>query len=418
MLVVEKYLETSSFLWLLRDRAVTAPHYTLEFLSRLDNRVEAHIDGLRVAGDAGWGLLVEQLQFEEAGEVFAAAVLAFESHDGARIERVLEVAERVPDTVPGFVSALGWVEKPRLQGTVKAFLGASSPFLRRLGIAACAVHRVDPQGALGQALADPDPALRARALKAAGELGCADLLEVVRQHLNDDDAACRSWAAWSAVLLGDRRQAPRTLLAIASDPASPWRERALRLIPRLLASNSAQAWFRPMADDPALLRPLIAAIGTHGDPRYVPWLIRQMGTAPVARFAGEAFSMITGVDLAYADLEGEWPEGFTAGPTEDPEDEDVEMDPDEDLPWPAPALVESWWGENAVRFPAGRRFLCGQPVSEAHCREVLRTGYQRQRIAAALELALMRPDRPLFEWRAPAFRQQAALNANAGLGPA
>jgi hypothetical protein len=40
---------------------------------------------------------------------------------------------------------------------------------------------------------------------------------------------------------------------------------------------------------------------------------------------------------------------------------------------------------------------------------VLRSGYQRQRIAAALELALMRPDRPLFERRAPAFRQQALL---------
>ena len=171
-----------------------------------------------------------------------------------------------------------------------------------------------------------------------------------------------------------------------------------------------------MAEDPARLRPLIMAVGAHGDPHYVPWLIRQMGTPPVARVAGEAFSTITGVDLAYEDLEGDWPEGFTAGPTEDPEDEDVEMDPDEDLPWPAPALVERWWAENAARFPAGGRFLCGQPVSEPHCLEVLRTGYQRQRIAAALELALMRPDRPLFEWRAPAFRQQAALKAGAGLG--
>ena len=42
--------------------------------------------------------------------------------------------------------------------------------------------------------------------------------------------------------------------------------------------------------------------------------------------------MITGVDIAYEDLEGAWPEGFVAGPTEDPEDENVAMDPDEDLP--------------------------------------------------------------------------------------
>jgi len=52
----------------------------------------------------------------------------------------------------------------------------------------------------------------------------------------------------------------------------------------------------------------------------------------LARVAGEAFTMITGVDIAYEDLEGAWPEGFVAGPTEDPEDENVAMDPDEDLP--------------------------------------------------------------------------------------
>ena len=121
--------------------------------------------------------------------------------------------------------------------------------------------------------------------------------------------------------------------------------------------------------------------------------------------------MITGVDLAYQDLEGEWPEGFHAGPTENPEDEDVAMDADEDLPWPNPQLVGRWWDENGPRFAAGERNLCGQPIAEANCREVLRSGYQRQRIGAALELALLRPDAPLFEWRAPAFRQKALLAA-------
>ena len=31
---------------------------------------------------------------------------------------------------------------------------------------------------------------------------------------------------------------------------------------------------------------------------------------------GESFTLITGVDIAFEDLEGEWPEGFEAGPTE------------------------------------------------------------------------------------------------------
>jgi hypothetical protein len=55
------------------------------------------------------------------------------------------------------------------------------------------------------------------------------------------------------------------------------------------------------------------------------------------------------------------------------------------------------------------RYLCGQPISRENCRRVLIEGFQRQRIAAALELALLNPDEPLFEWRAPGWRQQEWL---------
>ena len=51
----------------------------------------------------------------------------------------------------------------------------------------------------------------------------------------------------------------------------------------------------------------------------------------------------------------------------------------------------------------------GKPITAEHCQHVLRSGFQRQRNAAALELALMRPDAPLFETRAPGFRQHHGL---------
>jgi hypothetical protein len=51
----------------------------------------------------------------------------------------------------------------------------------------------------------------------------------------------------------------------------------------------------------------------------------------------------------------------------------------------------------------------GQPISRENCRRVLIEGYQRQRIAASFELALLNPDEPLFEWRAPGGRQQEWL---------
>ena len=55
-------------------------------------RVEAHIDGLRVAGDHGWRLSEKALDWKQTGEVFTAGVLALESNDPVRLNRVLEFA--------------------------------------------------------------------------------------------------------------------------------------------------------------------------------------------------------------------------------------------------------------------------------------------------------------------------------------
>src|ERR1035441_4053761 len=96
--------------------------------------------------------------------------------------------------------------------------------------------------------------------------------------------------------------------------------------------------------------------------------------------------MITGVDIAFEDLDGEKPEGFEAGPTENPEDEDVEMDPDEHLAWPDPELIAKWWSQHQGQIQKGVRYLLGKPISVDWCQQVLRHGRQRQRAAAALAL--------------------------------
>ena len=169
------------------------------------------------------------------------------------------------------------------------------------------------------------------------------------------------------------------------------------------------SWQKELAQNPDTIRLGAIGAGVIGDPLLIPWLVEQMKIPPLARVAGEAFTMITGVDIAYENLEGKWPEGFEAGPTENPEDEDVEMDPDEDLPWPNPELIQGWWGKNKGRFRSGTRYLLDKPIAVEQCQHVLRYGYQRQRAAAAIELAMLQPGQPLFEVRAPGFRQQQML---------
>src|SRR5262249_7833814 len=157
---------------------------------------------------------------------------------------------------------------------------------------------------------------------------------------------------------------------------------------------------------PANQRVLLQGAGVAGDPHYVPWLIKQMEDLKLTRLAGESFSFITGLDLAYLDLERKPPEGVEFGPNDDPNDDNVDMDPDDGLPWPDPVKIQKWWDTNKHRFQAGVRYFMGEPVTVENCKRVLRVGYQRQRIAAALYLSLLQPGTPLFPTSAPAWRQQ------------
>jgi uncharacterized protein (TIGR02270 family) len=173
--------------------------------------------------------------------------------------------------------------------------------------------------------------------------------------------------------------------------------------------QSAHGWLASLGRDPANLRWLIRGAGLAGDPAYLPWLIGQMADIKTTRLAGEAFSLITGLDLAWLDLEVKPPQNFESGPNDDPNDPNVEMDEDDGLPWPDAVKLQAWWHTNSQRFQPGMRYFMGQPLNRDHCLRVLKEGFQRQRIAAALYLSLLNPGTPLFEWRAPARRQQRLL---------
>jgi len=286
---------------------------------------------------------------EESGEVFAAAVLAFESGQDQRIKMVLEAAATDPVLSRGLISALGWLRFDQVKEHIDQLLQSLTHELRRIGVAASAVHRQDPGSILVDALNDEDTFLKARAIRAVGELGRIDLLSMLKNQLAAEDKDCQFWAAWSTVLLGDRDEALEFLKTLATSE-SPFRERALNLTLRVMDNTSAQNWLKEMSQQPDWLCYAVIGAGVAGDPVRIPWIIEHMEVPELARVAGEAFTMITGVDIAYENLEGEWPESFEAGPTENPEDEGVKMDSDEDFPWPDAQLIDKWWAKNKAMF--------------------------------------------------------------------
>lgn len=408
--VVAEHAQEVACLWGSRQFSITAPHVDLYQLARHDNRIAAHFDGLRVAGGHGVACCGTALEQGAGGEVFAASVLALEQKSGTLLSQLLEMAATSPQFEGGMISAVGWVSSSHLQGLAKEWLRSSASYCRRLGIAACAQHRVDPGSALTKAVSDRDDSLRKIGLVSVGDLGRTDLLENVVSHLNDTDSHTCSLAISAAIMLGDRGQS----ISIASQVgpvALSWQALSLllKVMPLAAAHELLAVLAQPGEKNPAIKRRLIRGCGMIGDTRYVPWLIGLMSEDAYARSAGEAFSMITGLDLWQPPFFRPQPDVFESGPSEDPNDENVAMDEDEGLPWPHQESALQWWRQNQPRFSAGIRTLMGQPVTREHCINVLRNGYQRQRMAAAQYLCLLQPGTPLFNTAAPAWRQQRWL---------
>ena len=97
------------------------------------------------------------------------------------------------------------------------------------------------------------------------------------------------------------------------------------------------------------------------------------------------------------------------GPNDDRDDTNVAMDKDDSLPWPDCSKIAGWWRANGVRFTSGTRYFMGGVPTPASYVEVLKTGFQRQRIAAAEYLSLFVPGTPLFNTAAPAWRRERWL---------
>jgi uncharacterized protein (TIGR02270 family) len=405
--IVAQHADESAFLCRQRGVALGSAQLTLRQLARHDDRLAAHIDGLRVAAEAGWHPTPPGPDHESCA-LFAAAVLALEAGDVARIGALLSQAEEMPTLQPGLIAAFGWISAAFLQGIARQLLTAKSPFHRRVGIACCVAHGADPGHPLIGAVTDPEPVLRAAALSAVGQLGKFELDSMCVPQLGDENPGCRLAAAACAVTLGNRGIALDALTRIALEPGAG-RAEAFRLTLQAMNLRDAHGVLQQLRTDPDQLRWLIQGSGIAGDPAYVSWLINHMRQDKTARLAGEAFTLITGADFNRLQLERDRPETFESGPNDDPHDPNVDMDPDDGLPWPDAPRVDEWWAANGDRFQQGIRYFMGAPVTREHCTDVLKNACQRQRIVAAHYLCLLEPGTPLFNTSAPAWRQQRLL---------
>ena len=401
--ILEQHGEEAAFLWFLRSAAVDAPHYNLGELLQLDGRVEAHLDGWRVGGDAAWALAEASLGAEEPGEVFAAAVLALESGSSDRIERVYDAATSQPELALecGLVSAAGWVEERFAEPFIREGIRDTRPERRSVALRAAGVRRLPIFEAAEPGDWRGHPRTEAAMIRGLGEVGRADSIAHCLEGTRSEDPDVRFWGAWSAALLGSRDGLE--ILREVAEAGGRHAGRALQLAGRAMGLEDARAWHRALASRPETLRASVQLAGAMGDPGLIPFLLETMAVEAVARVSGESFSMITGIDLVSEGFAEDAPDGFEAGPSDAADDEEVAMDEDGDLPWPSEKRLAGWWSDRARTFDAGQRYLCGELTHSADLRGelgALDKATQRQRAAMAIELALRTPNEALFEVRA------------------
>ena len=150
-----------------------------------------------------------------------------------------------------------------------------------------------------------------------------------------------------------------------------------------MKSPRAFDMLRKLATVPTQRHWLIQGSGIAGDPGYVLWLVDHMRDPKTARAAGEAFShyrsgLRTERSRTIRDQTASNPDPTTIRTIHT-----STWIQTKDCRGPTRKRSSSGGRRTGSRFPKGTRYFMGAPVTREHCIDVLKNGYQRQRILAA-----------------------------------
>ncbi|AMY04080.1 hypothetical protein AB0V79_20975 [Mesorhizobium ciceri] len=369
--IVDQHAEDAAFLWLRRRREIDGSILEETDIGRIDQRLDANIEGLMAAGKAGWDAAWARFtDYAEPGELFALGTLALHWGDADLVAIAIDAAASLGEAgLSSLSAAVARTPREKLRPFVAEWLDTRDAPQRCLGLSALWHHRVDPGPRLHDLASHSDANVRRRAVRLAGGLKRRDLLPAVLAGLDGETAKERLAAAFAACLLGEARSAHPVIDKIVlteTDQA----EAAIEI--RLLTTppEAAKAWLQTRLGQPLLRVAATASIGLFGDPAVMPWLIEKMREPELVFAAGLAMRDLFEVDFNDTGL-------FAI----DPADLGKAFEYLNDSPLPVADRVAAWWDE-------GRG---GRGRTPFHSMRRLRLDALRAAIAAT--------DTPLADWR-------------------
>jgi len=297
--LLELHFEELQFLWARRRAALRSPTQTVRTLTALEERVEAHLQGMLVAGAKMLPLVEPALTEGPRDAAFAAAFALLRLGDPALAERVVRaIPAASPAARRGLAEALCHASAPAVHAPLAALASSSDLASAAVALEVFAFRgavRAEAAGAaLDALLAHDDAAVKAAGWRAAAYL-CAP---VDARHysaaLGDESLrlAALEAGAWARVpgVVAFGRQC-------AEKPAPDTLD-AVRLLAVLGGPDDARR-VAALAKMPELGPARFACVGSLGTPALVGALLDEMASEDpeTAAAAGAAFTKLTGEDV-------------------------------------------------------------------------------------------------------------------------
>jgi len=390
--IVEEHFDELDFLWEHREANVFTPDWTLHNLAEHEERVEAHLDGLRLAELHAVDLALDRIS---GGKTSAAAASTFVLCDTGRAD-FLEVVltqlrgEKVA-IVDGVRSALRHSSIDSVRATLEqiANAGPIAPAAAAIDVLAFHHHQCPP---LSRFHEDEAPWVRVLALGAGGRL----------RNLRDEDLASalehpepivRRAALYAAARSGVPALARRCRIMATrgTDPDAD----ALTFL-GVLGDERDLSLLQDAVRRADLAEAAIAGVGAMGSLAGIPWLIELMADEALGVFATAAYRRITGAEH----VEGARP--FPPAPVGEGEDEQEALPPD-------PEKAAADWKKRSRTMTTDRAWQSGVPVDQT----ALSAEFDRLTLEARRDVFARLRNRnpataPDVELEALAVRQQRA----------
>lgn len=313
--LVKRHAGDAAFYWAQRDGSIDSPHLDLARLRHVDRLLQAHLDGLVVAGDEGWQQALQALKrWQGPGEAFTCAVLGLTHGDGSRLQTLWPLIAHQPERLArGLVSALAWVAtSPGRVYTpwIEHWLShAEQPLLKAIALRAATcvgMQQAEAAQAAQAACTATELELRVAGCKALALCTpTSTTQQVLRGALQDPALRVRGAAACSLLQVeGAQRAVLASLLATIHECAQTLLEARGREKPPI--ERRLRNWLRVLAVHlplghpavPDLLdrlpeRHALEFIAWHGDATYAPLLLEIASQTDMAQGALWAFNSLT-----------------------------------------------------------------------------------------------------------------------------